>query len=351
MTITMEQNIETDPTSSTVIEYDNTTGEPTKINIRCVAVFYDEEDNPHRWAEGELVNYNIDANTFSYRFKFTTEDYIDSKNRIRIDTGLYDINSNNESYAHLDANTKCVIHILSKQGTSYGLNKLDQIIPGLDGYTLSNSYTVVDGIDFFYDYSEIVSSTVIAGKDEETEEEFFLIKGVPVVKHDYFSTEDKVTDFCNELVQRKNYIDYAIQVLEDAFGMDFKFFNTYGPSKLFTTDNELDYLNRVNLSLTFRIKLNPNYDTNIINDIIADIKEYIEDINDISSLHMSNLVTTITKKYSESIVFFEFIDMNGYGPSVQHLYSMGMPDEVITPEFVNISALKDGTPDITLIMA
>jgi hypothetical protein len=138
-------------------------------------------------------------------------------------------------------------------------------------------------------------------------------------------------------------------VLEDAFGMDFKFFNTYGPSKLFTTDNEIGYINRTNLSLTFRLKLRPSYDTNIVNDIIADIKEYVEDINSINSIHMPNLVTEITSKYKEYIVFFEFLDMNGYGPSVQHIYSMGMPKEVIVPEFLNINTLEDGTPDITII--
>ena len=74
-------------------------------------------------------------------------------------------------------------------------------------------------------------------------------------------------------------------------------------------------------------------------------------INEINSLHIPNLITEITNTYKDSIVFFEFLDMNGYGPSVQHLYSMDMPDEVITPEFLNVSALPDGTPDINIILA
>lgn len=350
MTINMEQNIEDDKNAS-IIEYDDM-GKIVNVNIRCVAVFYAEEDGeefPLRWAEAEFINFNVDANIFTYRFKFTTEDYIDVTNRIRIDTGLYDIGTNNESYAHLTGNAKCVIHILSKQGEDYGLNKLDELIPDLDGYTLSNSYTVVDGIDFFYDYSDIITSTVIADIDEDTGEEYYLIRDVPVVKYDYFNTEDKVIDFCKELVKRKTYIDYAIEVLEDAFGMDFKFFNTYGPSKLFTID-QIATVNKTNLSLTFRTKLNPAYDSNIINDITADIKTYIEDINNISSLHMPNLITQITNTYREYIVYFEFIDMNGYGPSVQHLYSMPMPESLVIPEFLNISTLSDGTPDITIIL-
>ena len=87
---------------------------------------------------------------------------------------------------------------------------------------------------------------------------------ISVVKYDYFKDEDRVNEFCNELVQRKVYIDYACQVLEDAFGINFKFFNTYGPARLFTLDNELELLNAVNISMTFRLKLKPNYDSSII---------------------------------------------------------------------------------------
>ena len=65
---------------------------------------------------------------------------------------------------------------------------------------------------------------------------------------------------------------------------------------------------------------------------------------------MPNLITHITNIYQQSIVFFEFVDCNGYGPGVQHLYSMGMPEAVITPEFLNIQTLPDGTPDIVINM-
>lgn len=443
------------------------------LNLRCVAVFYNDEGKAYRWAEGKYISFEDSANIFHFQFKFTTEDYIDRDNKIRIDTGMYDINQTYEYYGHFDANTKCVISFISKQNMDLGdMNGLiENIIPNLEGWTLSNSYTVLNGVDFFYDYSEIIESIIIANKEDdpdnpnyddgeykdseiddnlkhsistyarhnmarfapntsglhsyptngsvediipgdvsdgegkgepiqgsedlgfnndkletdpdikvedgsrvdpitglpidengniiypkppieeiEPSNEWFRIRSVPVVKADYFDTEDKVFEFCNELVSRKNYIDYAIQVLEDAFGIDFKFFNTYGPSKLFTLDNELDYVNRTNLSLTFSLKLHPNYDTNVINDIVSDIKTYIEDINEINDLHMPNLITYITTKYVDYLVYFEFVDMNGYGPGVQHLYNMEMPPKVITPEFINVNTLSDGTPDITIIM-
>ena len=353
LSISLEQNV-TDEVSMFVKD---DSGEVVGAKVRCIAVFYNDEDKPHRWAEAEFISGDTASNLFSFKFKFTTEDYIDIENRIRIDTGLYDIGTNTESYAHLDANTKCVLYIVSDQreiSNVSDLNGLDEIVPGLEGLVVSNTYTITEGLDFFYDYSEIIDSVIITkGSEDEngvTTTDYFTIKGVPVIKYDYFDTEDKVLDFCKELVSRKNYIDYAIQILEDAFGMDFKFFNTYGPSKLFTLDNELQLLNRTNMSLVFNLKLKPNYDTNIVNDIIEDVKAYVEDINNIDSLHMPNLITHITNIYKQSIVFFEFVDCNGYGPGVQHLYSMGMPDAVITPEFLNIQTLADGTPDIVINM-
>lgn len=358
MNISLEQNV--DDESSSFVHTDPE-GNVT-ADVRCIAVIYDNEDNPHRWAEGSLKNYNASTNVFSFEFKFTSEDYIDTRNKIKINTGLCDLNSMSESSAYLDGNTKCIIHVLSKQNNIIhddAFNALQRIIPGIEEFTLSNSYTVEDGLDFFYDYSEIVSSTVVTdskledqGDDKIAVFDGYTIKQVPVIKYDYFTDDDKATYFYAELVKRKNYIDYAIQILEDAFGMDFKFFNTYGPSKLFAIDESLDpeRLNSTSVSLAFKLKLKKNYDTNIINNIIEDIKTYIENINEISSLHIPNLVTDITTRYQESIVYFEFMDMNGYGPGVQHLYALSMPDEVITPEFLNIASLSDGTPSILINM-
>lgn len=350
LTLDIEQNVAEDEEYMMVTYNEDGSINMDDLRIKCIAVFYNAEGEAYRWADGLLTNFDKATNIFSFKFEFTTEDYIDANNRIRIDTGLYDLNTTNESYGHLPAKTKCRIYIASIQG-DYGLLDLDKIVPGLKekGFTVSNIYEVMDGIDFFYDFSDIINSTVIAKKSEDASYEYYKIDDVPVVKADYFETEEKVDFFCRELVRRKTYIDYAVQRLEDAFGMNFQFFNTYGPSKLFTLDEDTNYVNHVNMSLTFRLRLKPNYDTNVINDIINDIKTYIEDIDEVKSIHMPNLITQITTTYREYLVYFEFVDMNGYGPSVQHLYSMPMPDEVIVPEFINIQALPDGTPDIKLI--
>lgn len=469
LTMNVAQNITADNTMITV----DADGNITSSNVKAYIVFYNDEDEPIRYAEGTIGNFSRESGTFDFTFKFTSNDLIDSENHIRIaglDQAGFSVGEGLD-YAYLPGNTKAMIHIITYQpefstDTYYddilGNTHIDirDIIPIVDGWCITNSYEVLSGIDFFYNYSEIVYSNIeMIGKEDQEPvtdpddpyaeiknidvtingenyrfesigdkvtqqmlsrasiEEFILdryeegevatfdrtyadpaqtvnqirdiqldlgdgtsltlqyvprepdpepgesddpeaysyyfrIHNVPLIKYDYFRDESMVEFFCSELVRRKSYIDQAIENLEDSFGMDFKFFNTYGPSKMYTLDGVGNYLNRVNLSLTFRLGLQVNYDENIVQYITDDVKEFVENINEITSVHMSNLVADITAKYEESITFFEFMDFNGYGPGEQHLYAMQMPDDVRTPELVNVNIiLPEMTPDINIIIA
>ena len=525
MSIDFQQNIipeEEDRGDAPI--YTNDDGELV-CNVDVYVIIFDKDGNAHRWAKGTLTNFDDVSAILSYEFTFTTEDYIDNDNRIRIDTGLYDIGNTNESYAHLNDNMTTKIYVVSKQGPSKGLGEpaINTYIPEITAdSSLSNTYNIISGLDFFYDYSNIVKSTVTVTRElipiepEEPEEpdpgedpeepggdtdpeepggdtdpdqpgegeeedpgggdqafptrqeilfenlgvvlEYvtdlempvddpqegeptteiqphyyikgvqlydknknklggvipipngsdyitfsqdptentlkiyldpekdtyievnigdlsyvdpvdpdpggggedpdpgpqyetkltFHIVGIPVVKYGYFDTEDTAKLFFNELVNRKNYIEEALMLLEDAFEMDFKFFNTYGPSRFFTWDNGTDVIDRVNISLFFKLKLKPNYDTNIVEDIRADIKEYVENINQITSLHIPNLITYITNSYRDSIEYFEFVSINGMDASYQHIYAMDVPDGIMVPEFVNINTLPGSLPDINI---
>lgn len=468
LTMNVAQNITADNTMITV----DADGNITSSNVKAYIVFYNDEDEPIRYAEGTIGNFSRESGTFDFTFKFTSNDLIDSENHIRI-AGLDQagfVVGEGLDYAYLPGNTKAMIHIITYQpefstDTYYddilGNTHIDirDVIPINAGWCVTNSYEVLSGIDFFYNYSEIVYSNIeMIGKedhepvtdpddpyaeitnldvtingevyrfesigdkltqqmlsrasieqfildrfdgsvanfdrtyadpaqtvnqirdiqldlgdgtsltlqyvprepdpepgesdDPEAYSYYFRIHNVPLIKYDYFRDESMVEFFCSELVRRKSYIDQAIENLEDSFGMDFKFFNTYGPSKMYTLDGVSNYLNRVNLSLTFRLGLQVNYDENIVQYITDDVKEFVENINEITSVHMSNLVADITAKYEESITFFEFMDFNGYGPGEQHLYAMQMPDDVRTPELVNVNIiLPEMTPDINIIIA
>jgi hypothetical protein len=221
-------------------------------------------------------------------------------------------------------------------------------------------YTVDGGLKFYENYTEVISSQVsdIQVEGEYTSSNGFHVMRVPCIRRSYAENEENISEFIENINYKKAYIDNALYVLEDNFLIDFKFFNTYGPSRTYTmSKNGTDLIDRVNLTIEFELKLLTNSDKNTKDYIARDIKEYIEDLNDISSLHIPNLITDITTNYRESIEYLEFKGFNGYGPGVQHIYRQdynvltGTQDVNMIPEFLTIHTDQDMTPNIVINLA
>lgn len=313
----------------------------------------------------------------------------------------------------------------------------------LSRYTLCNVMSVEGGIDFYYDYSNMMSSVVNIAQVQKTDDngnllykaiprtdslgknyyEYkpifvvnkdgsyfydYTINRIPVIKNGFLYTEEKMEDFLYDLEERRKYINVCLYALEDTFGIDLKFFNTFGPSKRFyydipdaktykarmvvskvhvysntededNTDNivgTLDlgeeveilkikgqwgyiekpftgwlkisntaksakYIDNVSINMRFAMEAQSSADKYITTNIINDIKEYIEDINEINELHIPNIITLITNNYREQLVYFEFLDVNGYGASCQHLYLDTTKDVDTCPEFLNVAISDD----------
>ena len=316
----------------------------------------------------------------------------------------------------------------------------------LSRYTVCNTMIVDGGVDFYHDYSKIMRSTIevnpvrlydnndkplfrevvrydaSGNKYSEFKPAYasntngqyiynYLIDRVPLIKAGYLSTESLVQNFISALEERRRYIDECLYILEDTFDIDFKFVNTYGPSRTFyyndptaksyyvtvstkelnvyseiTDDDneslisgvlkysqvinilktsgqwgyiEYPYTGWVKLSDTTRmntfvdnVAINMKYsmqvessaDKTISNNIINDIKYFIEDINQINELHIPNIITLITNNYREQITWFDFLGLNNYGIQCKHLYVYeNENDDVdIVPEFINIETSNDG---------
>ena len=144
-------------------------------------------------------------------------------------------------------------------------------------------------------------------------------------------------------------------------------FNTYGPSKIYYIirdtnansylDDPKEFIDRVDLSFHFRVKLVADNDSYTKDNIIQEIKEYIEDLDDIGELHIPNLITQITNNYKEQISYFEYLGFNEYGPDIQHLYRIEDGEIPIhtPPEFLNVRNIigTDGilTPYINIYIS
>lgn len=120
--------------------------------------------------------------------------------------------------------------------------------------------------------------------------------------------------------------------------------------RLADTTKVINYIDNVALSLRWALEAESSADKYITNGIIQDIKEYIEDINQINELHIPNIITLITNNYREQLVYFEFMNVNNYGPSCQHLYLDEKISADICPEFLNVATKKDGVdiPEIEI---
>ena len=123
--------------------------------------------------------------------------------------------------------------------------------------------------------------------------------------------------------------------------IDFKFFNTYGPSLIYTLEDKETLIGNIDITMKFKVSAKDNSDPNVRGDITKSIKEYMEDINDIGSWHAPNLITAIMNEYDARINFIEFVGFNKYQAGDQHIIDMSDDDPTIVPEFINVRNLFD----------
>ena len=165
------------------------------------------------------------------------------------------------------------------------------------------------------------------------------------------NTEAKWRSIMRMIDRRRRYIQNVLLLLEDSFGIDYKFYNTYGKSLTYNIEKE-EQIDRINLALVFEIKFVSESENVILSNITASIKEYIEDLNNVSDLHMPNLITYITNLYRDHIVYFKFIGLNEYESLHQSIYKNPiLSDDYFVetqtvPEFININTNRYELPDI-----
>lgn len=355
--ISFTQNIQEDLglyEEELIYHEDNTTTTVVKAQkVKTFLVLY-RNGNPYRYKEGEFQRFDKSTFTFDFQFKLETKNIIlDTENNIRIENlGL--CGQSGTDYGYFPGNTKAEIYVLVDDGGIAGKDKLkDIVISGIDNYSVTNMFEVNDGVNFFVNYSGIMSSKIDVANEEGPNDQSYVLSSLPVIGYQYAMNEELFDSFVNQLNYKKAYIDNANTKMENSFGTDFKFFNTYGPSLMFTLDNYKQYIHRVNIQLNFRLKLSNSYDVYTVDYVKEYVKTAIvENLNNEDSLHIPNLITNVTNKFRESLVFFEFLGVDDYGPGVQHLYHDTTEYVGMVPEFININMLYDEngnkTPDINI---
>lgn len=306
--------------------------------LRVILVLYREE-LPYRWMECTYDEESSYINSCIYNFgaEIISDSQFDNENRIKI-TGMNEVGSNTSVYGYIDESVKAKIYILNLSENydttvEYPRKDLDNIAPGYEDYVVTNIYEAVSGIQFFNNFTSITNTRIdnISGTSNN-----FIVKGMPVIGAHYLQSETEVKYLLEAVTERKAYIDYCISLVENNMNIDFKFFNTYGPSSTYKLEDAKTSIGSIDICLRFKLSLKDNADVSIVNDITKDIKDSIEDINNIEDWHAPNLITTITDTYREKINFFEFVGFNDFDADDQHIINISEDDPAIVPEFINI---------------
>lgn len=366
-------------------------------NVKIILVLY-KSGAPHRWIEVELNEEKSDWSQLImyYNVTFISDNRLDIENNIKI-TNMHEKGSNTINNAYFGEDVEAKLYILalfpnseSTESSSldsdieYTRMDIDYILPKrvieyTDGvedvskswnpadYTLTNIYDCADGISFLDNFTDVINSRVdqVAVSPIDSKDITYKVSGVPVIgthylKRDddtYTNDEEAESDYAeyekenvkfllNAINEKKAYIDYCLELLENNMNIDLKYFNTYGPSVTYTIDNEAKTLiGPIDITLKFKVSLPDDTDIYIVDDIKAAIKANIEDLYNTGDWHVSNLITYITNKFSDRINYFEYVGFNsdyvhdmtqGFDANYQHIIEQEMVDVHITPEFINV---------------
>lgn len=346
--------------------------------------------HPFRYIEGTIKSYDSNSGVYVFDFCIKTNYKLSNKNTyMYFNDGLRIFNTieknengmitniipeGNITPSYLYRNMKLKFFFLVKLDKKYGslykneentLEDINNYIPNVSDYTLTNIYTAGDlGLDLFYNYSNIMNSYIELNKNTDTGEILFNIYKVPVVRYSWWNDikkenfnnineqNQKQIDFFKILDYRRKYIENALFLLENSFGIDFKFYNTYGKSYTYNITNT-EKLDRINISLKFEIKFVTKEDQVMIPAITTTIKQYIENIDRIEDLHIPNLITEIKNTYESNILYIKFIELNNYSELYQSIYKNpkltkdNFSDSQMVPEFINVNTNIDDSIDIS----
>lgn len=328
-----------------IIVIDKDSEQIVETNVKVAMVI--KQNNFDYYIFGELINYNKEQ--FEYEFEFTLESspYINKENKFRINN-IFIGGTTNKSYVDLSKEIEINFLFYMKFDNDYGRYDGDKIIPNMEDWTLVNKYAPKNEFELYYNYSNIMTSFTKYDDMSDLSKGFKVFK-VPMIRYSYLYDRNKCFKFVDNIQYKKLSIDSMLDNIIKPFGLDLKFFNTYGPSNVFHVGHSDETLDRVNITFEFNIRLRAESSETIISDIIAFIKSSIENLNYLNeSIHITNLTTEITNEFKSDIKFIEFVKFNKYNALIQYFERQDLLYISDVPEFINIDLDKDLNPRIKI---
>lgn len=342
-----------------ICNVDSNTGEITDLErIKVFAVYKTEDETILGWSPMKLVSYIEDGEKYLFTTELETDDQINLNNMINITKGVFKPGTTEPNNVYLPVNTMNLsLYIVDKE-TPLSDITLDGVIPNLEGYHISNMYSNVKGIpvELMINLNDIMRSSVAV--EQVQGENYFYVKSVPLFRYSYISDIQKLEYILENIELKRLYLNQAVANLPNSFNIDFKIYNTYGKASYYKVGYEGKILDKINISINLRIKLNTGTSENIVDQIKTYIINTIETMNKGYGLnfYVSTLISNLKSQFPE-ILWVEFMNINGYPTTIQIIEATpqsDITDLYFVPEYINISTtvdkLGDYTPSINLLL-
>lgn len=337
MTYTLSMNIiPSSELPSGIIDESGNIIDSTILKI-CGYIYSSEQpDNITSYFPITITAYNATNKYFEASATLTTDDYITLTDKLRFTNSLYNSGEAATSDTVIDiSGIKIGVGIYFKSTTFTDKSTYINIVPSMDSYGLVNVYTNKnDTATFMINMSKQIKS-VITFVDEGAGVFSFDIKQVPLIRYTELSNNiNRISD----IIENTNSIITAmLSLIRNNMSIDYKFYATYGKSRYLTMENTATKLDRLNMSLKFRLRVSATKpDVAIATDVKTFIQPLVEQVNNLSitsSVYFSNIITQVENefKYDQNkILSCELVQVNDYTTLYQSIINTTKPLTMMT---------------------
>lgn len=343
-------------------EIDATTGTPSFVNKMKVlmAIMNSDNSTPVAYKEMKLTSYNEADNVTVFDAAFETDDVITQDEQILMkDVIKADGTVGSITVPMVDTVFNVFVLYDAEDAEDYTTVPL----PGYEKYMLTNRYSsestpvhLMSPMTMIRSKGKLLADSYVDDEGVTTPTYKYLIDLVPMIDYRSVNTEEKFKNYIAMLHELHAYLLAMANEKTNNFGVDMKFYNTYGRSKNFTVGEESEQLDKVNISIHFKVAPKLGVDVaSLIPKVQAFIKDYIEDINTsvddtigkkgYNAVYISNMIRAIEVSFTEEIKYLRFIKINDYDSSVQVIQNMSKSFVELTqeerayyvPEYLTIS--------------
>ena len=318
-----------------------------------------------------IEEFDISLNAYILRGYISTDDVLDNDGHLLIDHGIYDSSGHeDEEVSIFYEGLKTEIHIFY-QNDDVNYPHTYSSFDYFKEHTLVNTYeersndgiSLIETIDYIHStllFTEDENSGPEYDPDEEDDEDIdeagfsMVLKEVPMVKASWMKDRENFNYFIDSILTNYKNLIFLKKKLENGFGFDMKFYNSYGKSRFFKVGirNQFQPLSRVDSTFRFGVYLISSSvsQTSFLESFRKYVKDAVEAINKTSSegqsIYILNLVADIEKAFSE-IGYMEYYGFNEYSNNIQKIEPVGLPEMGnhllmnYIPEFINVGTYKE----------